>query len=245
MRAGGRLVRGLVRPVLIGLALVRIAIGGLALLAIPAVYEDHFLWVVAMRPTKEILLAAGFQVRVGDLFVVPLMLVALPLLVLGVWLWYFLGEAYGDDLLDHDLPGIAGRLLHRDRVLDLQEALCTSGWKLVFFGRMAAFPSSVLAAAAGSSRMDRRTFFIADLAGALVSLAAAVTAGYLLGRTYEQAGAWLTAVGVVVLVALAVGFGRHLKHTSSSRGGGGRARRDTSCDDLGGEHVRLPSAAAQ
>ena len=47
--------------------------------------------------------------------------------------------------------------------------------RVVFLGRLAAFPSTLMAAAAGSSGVSWRAFVIADTAGALVSL------GWLLG----------------------------------------------------------------
>jgi membrane protein DedA with SNARE-associated domain len=205
------------RRLLIGLGVGRIALAGVALILVPVFYEDHFLWVTLLRPTKEVLLGGGFLVRRGDLFLVPLLLVALPLLVGGVWLWYLLGISYRDEIQDRELPGIAGRLLPRASVLDLGEALRASGWRLVFFGRLAAFPSSVLAAAAGTSGMDRRTFLLADLAGALTSLALVVGAGYALGEAYRRAGLWLTLVGLAVLVGVAVLFGTHLKRVSRGR----------------------------
>jgi membrane protein DedA with SNARE-associated domain len=205
------------RRLLVGLGVGRIALAAVALLVAPFFYEDHFLWVATLRPTKEILLGGGFLVREGDLFLLPLVLVALPLLLGGVWLSYLLGVSYRAELQERELPGLAGRLLPRDRVLDLAEALRSSGWRLVFFGRLAAFPSSVLAAAAGTSGMDRRTFFVADLAGALASLVLVVGAGYLLGAAYERAGMWLTGLGIVALVGIAVLFGRQLKTHAAKR----------------------------
>ena len=65
--------------------------------------------------------------------------------------------------------------------------------------------------------MDRRTFFVADLAGALASLVLVIGAGYLLGAAYERAGTWLTGLGIVALVGIAVLFGRRLKTHAARR----------------------------
>ena len=85
---------------------------------------------------------------------------------------------------------------------------------VVFLGRLAAFPSSLTAAAAGSAGVSWRRFLIADTAGALVSLALVLGLGYGLGEAYDEGGAWVTAGGVVALVVAAVVLGRAL---SSSR----------------------------
>jgi membrane protein DedA with SNARE-associated domain len=42
-------------------------------------------------------------------------------------------------------------------------------------------------------------------------MAALLGAGYLLGEAYEDAGPWVTVVGVVVLVALLVVLGRAIR----------------------------------
>ena len=88
--------------------------------------------------------------------------------------------------------------------------------KVVFLGRLAAFPSSLTAAAAGAAGVPWRRFVIADTAGALVSLALVLGLGYALGEAYDEGGAWVTVGGVAVLVAGAVLLGRALSSTSST-----------------------------
>lgn len=199
------------RGVLLTLAAVR---GLLALAAIPlapALYRDHFVLLVLMRPTKEVLLAGGFLMRTDRVDPLVVVLAALPLLVLGVWLFYALGRSFEDEIGEERLPGLAGRLLPPKRIRKLREVLGRRGWPVVFLGRLAAFPSTLVAAAAGSSDMPPSRFLPADAAGAAASLGEAVAAGYLLGQAYKRGGPWLTAAGVAVLVALAVVVGRRLK----------------------------------
>jgi membrane protein DedA with SNARE-associated domain len=78
-------------------------------------------------------------------------------------------------------------------------------------GRLAAFPSALLAAAAGASDLKPRRFLPADLAGAMLSFAEVLAAGFLLGDAYEDAGPWITALGVAVLVVLIVLLGRWIR----------------------------------
>ena len=198
------------RVVLLGLAGIRIVLGVAAVALVPLWYEQHFVWVVLLRPTKEILLAAGFLVRRGDVALPPVLLAAVPLVMLAVWLMYALGVLYRRELRDADLPWVAGRLLPPDRIERLAGALERAGEKAVFLGRLAIFPSSLMAAAAGASEVPPRRFLVADGLGAIVSVAEVVGAGYLLGETYERAGPWLTAAGAAALVGLLLAVGRVL-----------------------------------
>lgn len=216
-----------VRSPLLAAAALR---GLLAIVAIPlapVLYHDHFALLVLLRPTKEVLLAAGFLIRNGDANVFVIVLAAIPLLVAGVWLFFFLGRSFADDLEGEGLPGLAGRVLPARRVQQLKKILDRRGPKLIFLGRLAAFPSTFVASAAGSSDLPRGRFLVADGAGAACSLAAALGAGYGLGSAYEQAGPWLTALGVAVVVALVVLFGRYLRRIPPSEGGSGSDRDGT------------------
>ena len=67
------------RLVLLGLALVRIALGMLAVALAPALFEDHFVLLVLLRPTKDVLLAAGFLYPVVELLLGWILIRALDL----------------------------------------------------------------------------------------------------------------------------------------------------------------------
>lgn len=196
---------------MLALAAVRAVIGGVAVLAAPFLWEHHFSLLALLRPTKEVLLAGGYLAKVGDVSLPVIVLAALPILLPGVWIFYFLGRAFADEIDDCDLPGIAGRLLPPERIQKMQKVIEKRGTRVVFMGRLAAMPSSLLAAAAGSSEMPMRKFLIVDTLGGLVALAEVLAAGWMLGDMYERAGPWLAALGFVVLAVLVVLFGRWLK----------------------------------
>lgn len=193
----------------------------MSLLAIPlapALYKRHFLGLILLRPTKEVLLAAGFQIRTGDLNVIEVYLAALPMCMLGTWIFYWLGREFSDDIRDTDqLPGIAGRLLPAKRIKQSCRLLEQKGTKIVFLGRLAVFPSSLMAAAAGASGMEQRSFLVADGLGGLAAITEVVLAGFVLGEAYERAGVWLTVVGSLIAVGLLVTFGRWLSQDTESR----------------------------
>jgi membrane protein DedA with SNARE-associated domain len=210
-----------IRHLLLGAAAVRTAV---ALAAIPlaaALYRDHVAVLVLLRPTKDVFLFSGFVLREGDATLPPLVIAALPMLLVGVWIFYGLGRAYAADLAEAELPGLAGRILPKRRIDQLREVLEERGMKVVFLGRLAAFPSTLMAAAAGASEVGRRQFLVADLCGALVSMTVLLGLGYALGEAYDEAGPWVTAAGLVVLVVLLSMLGRALLRPGS----GGTATR--------------------
>ena len=184
----------------------------LSLIAIPlaaALYRDHFAVLVLLRPTKEVLLAGGFALRADRVAPLVLMVAAVPLLLLGVWHFFALGRLYGTKL--DDVPRWAKRLLPSKRIDDMCKVLGKRGIPVVVLGRLAAFPSSLVAAAAGASKMPAKQFLLADSAGALLSFVVMVGAGFALGEAYEEAGPWVTAAGVATLLGIAFLVGRQLK----------------------------------
>jgi membrane protein DedA with SNARE-associated domain len=215
-----------VRAVLLALAVVRIAIGVIAIPLAPFLWERHFVLLVLMRPTKEVLLAAGFLIRLGEVWWVPVLAAAAPLAIFGVWQFYFLGRQYAGQIKSGRMHWIAKRVLRPDHVRTMQSLLRRKGMKLVVLGRLAVFPSSVVALAAGSGDVKSRTFLPADLLGGLLSIVEVMGAGFVLGYAYKRAGPWITVLGFVVLVAIAVVIARALRRERGrSRPTAARARR--------------------
>ena len=199
------------RTWLLWLAAARAALGLIAIPLVPVLYKHHFLWVVLLRPTKEILLAGGFLVRRGDMSLLPLLAAAVPLALVGVWHFYYLGRGYAMEIQSGKaVPSFAGRVLPTSRIQKLCRLLERRGQRIIVVGRLASFPSSLLGAAAGASDMPSREFLPADLLGGLLSIAEVIGAGYAFGEAYHEAGPWLTGIGVVLLFALLIGAGRAL-----------------------------------
>jgi membrane protein DedA with SNARE-associated domain len=205
---------GIGTSVFVALVALRGALYLVAIPLVPFLYREHAAALVALRPSKEVLLFEGFAVERGSVYLPVVVLAALPLLLVAVWAFFGLGRAYGDQLTTAELPGLAGRFLPAARIRQLQDALADDGARLVFLGRLAAFPSTLVAAAAGASGMPWRTFLVADGTGALVSLGALLTIGYALEDAYEDAGPWLTGGGLAVLAAGVVLLGRSLSARS-------------------------------
>ena len=200
------------------LAAVRGALFVIAIPLAPVLYDEHLAVLVLLRPTKEVFLFAGYEVLEGRQNLGVVVLAAVPLLLFATWVFYLLGRSYRHDLDDTDLPGLAGRVLPRNRIQRLRDALQEQGWPMVFLGRLALAPSTLVAAAAGSSGIPVRTFLLADTAGAIVSMSAMLVAGYLLGETYDDAGPAFSIVGGLVLLVVLVLLGRRVTGAGRRRG---------------------------
>lgn len=211
------------RRALLALAGVRAVFAIAAIPLAPALYRDHFIILVLLRPTKEVLLAAGFLVRRGDVSLLPVLVAAGPLAVLGVWHFFALGRGYSSEIQSgKGLPRWAQRILPTDHIRNLCRVLDRRGGRVIVIGRLAAFPSALLGAAAGASKLAPRSFLPADGLGAALSIAEVMIAGYALGTAYKEAGPWLTAAGFGVLAVLLVVVGRWLRAAGAERKGKGK-----------------------
>ena len=198
------------RAPLVVLAVARLALGVIAIPLVPVLFKEHFLWLVLMRPTKELFLAGGFLVRRGDINLLLLILASIPLSIFGAWLFYLLGRSYEKEIDNGNVPDLVGRILKPERVRKFEKILDRKGVKLIFLGRIAVMSSAGVAAAAGAARLAPRKFFPVDFAGGMVSIAYTVAAGYFLGEAYERAGPWITGLGVIAFMAFAYILGRAL-----------------------------------
>jgi membrane protein DedA with SNARE-associated domain len=205
------------RRLLLGLVAGRLGLAAIAVPLAPFLYREHVVILVLLRPTKEVLLLAGFVLKRGDASLPAVVVAALPILVGGVWLFFALGRAYGEELVDTKRRGLSRRLLPPGRIRQLRGAVSDEGPRLVFLARLAAFPSSLVAAAAGGAEQPTRAFVLADSAGALLSMVILLAAGFGLGEAYDDAGPWVAAAGVAVLGAAVVLLGRSLKQAGRRR----------------------------
>jgi len=193
------------------LAAVRTVLGIVAVPLAPALYKRHFVLLVLLRPTKDVLLAGGFLVRRGDVDLFPLLIAAVPLAIFGVWNFYWLGRAFAKEIqAGEGLPRFVDRLLPDKKIKQLCKLLDKRGKRIVLVGRLASFPSAMLGAAAGASDMASGEFLPADLAGGVLSIAEVVLAGFLFGAAYKRAGPWITGVGIALLFGLLIVAGRSL-----------------------------------
>ncbi len=191
------------RRVSLAVVVLRYAIPLAAVPLIPFLIRDQISLLVLLRPQKEFLLVGGGQTRfLGEPGIVPLLLAYLPLGVLAVTAFFVVGRAYRTPLREQTGPAWLHRAVPPRQLELAQRVLAKRGPAIALIGRIAAMPPTVLAAAAGTSDVPPRRYLIADAIGALLGFAMAVGVGLALGRAYEEGGAWLTAVGVLLFAAM-------------------------------------------
>jgi membrane protein DedA with SNARE-associated domain len=205
-------IRDGLRRVAVTLAALRYVVPLLAIPLIPVLIIDRLPLLVLLRPQKEFLLLGGGQNRVlGDPAILLLFAAYVPLMIVGVWAFFIVGRVYRGALRDGQGPAWLHRAIPPRQLEIAQAVLARRGPSIAVFGRLAALPPTMLAAAAGTSDVDARRYLAADLAGGIAAFATTVAAGYALGRAYEDGGVWLTAAGVGLFVALIVLLTRWLR----------------------------------
>jgi len=192
-----------VKHALLGVAALRTIAALVALPLMPVLYQHDFLVLVALRPSLGILLLGAILARQGGMSLWAMLLVAVPLQLLIVWLYFLLGRAWQSEIHSDDtLPFLAARLLRRDQVRRVREALNEHGTRLVVLARFAIFPTGLLAATAGASGMKPARYFPADGLAFAAAAGAVIGSGYGLGLAQRQSDLWLTIIGAAGLVTL-------------------------------------------
>ncbi len=200
----------------VAVVLTRLALPFVAVPLIPVLVTDRIDLLVLLRPQKEFLLLAGARSRVvGDPSLATIVMAWAPFMLVAVWAFFVVGRAYRDVLLGDDRPSWLRRAVPQRQLSIARAVLARHGPWIAVLGRLAALPPTVLAAAAGTSDVDRRRYLVADATGAVLALALTVSAGWALGEAWERAGPWLTAVGVGVLLALVVTLTRWLRREAA------------------------------
>jgi membrane protein DedA with SNARE-associated domain len=188
---------------LLGIAGVRTIAALVALPLLPVLYRHDFLVLVALRPSLGIILLGAILARQGGMSLWAMLVIAVPLQLLIVWLYFLIGRAWQSEIHSDDtLPFFTARLLRRDQVRRVREALKAHGTRLVVLARFAIFPTGLLAATAGASGMKPVRYFPADGLAFAAAAGLVVGAGYGLGLARRQSDLWLTIAGAAGLIAL-------------------------------------------
>lgn len=195
--------RAALRRWVLVVAILRYAIPIAAIPLAPVLIPDRVGLLVLLRPSKEVLLLGGGLHRTqGDPALATMLVAYAPLMVAAVWVFFWLGRLYRDDLVAGRGPAWLSRMIPDETFAVARRVLDRRGPAIAVLGRLATLPPTALAAAAGTSDVDTRRYLVADTVGALASFALLVGVGAALGRAYERGGPWLTAAGLALLVGL-------------------------------------------
>lgn len=195
----------LVMRVSVVLAILRYAIPIATLFAIPGLLADDRLienlpWLTFLRPGKESLLLAGARLRIdGGPSALLIFLAYVPLGILATAPFFLIGRGYGPTLLDAERGGALARAIPPSKVAAMQRVLERRGPTIAILGRIAALPPTILAAAAGASKVSMWRYLVADAIGGVAAFVLTYAIGYGLGETYQRAGRWPTIISVIVI----------------------------------------------
>jgi membrane protein DedA with SNARE-associated domain len=200
------------RNPLLVLAILRYVIPITAIPLFPVLVPDRVALLTLLRPGREVLLLAGGLTRTnGDPGILFTFLAFIPLMVVGVWVFFALGRAWAVDLRTGDGPDWLHRMLPPERMEVGYRVLARRGPQFALIARIAGLPPTFVAAAAGASDVSSRAYLLADGIGAVLHFGIVFGIGLALGETYEQGGPWLTGVGLVLVVIAAMWVSRWLQ----------------------------------
>ena len=163
------------------------------------VFAEDALFVGFVLPGETLAILGGATASLGHTHVSAVVAVVVLAAVVGDSVGYEVGRIAGPRLLT--LPLLRR---HASRLQEAQEVVRRRGGPAIFLGRWTAFFRAVTPALAGMSGMPYRTFLPWNAVGGLAWGAAAVTAGYLAGVSYQRVEKWLGAGAAGVVVAVAV-----------------------------------------
>jgi len=160
-----------------------IHIGGVTLLLVVVFFETGIFFGFFL-PGDSLLFTAGIMCDGPYLSLPPTELIPLLIIAatLGTAAGFFFGRWTGD-FFSHRKENF----FYRKRYVDLtQEYFQKYGMMAFVFGRFIPIVRTFLPILAGIARIDVKKFWIYNLLGATLWVATVVTAGYLLGRRFEN-----------------------------------------------------------
>jgi membrane protein DedA with SNARE-associated domain len=179
---------------------------------------SNIYWLTLLRPSKDSLLWGGalWRTRPGEVDLVLLFAAYAVLMIVLNWPFLYLGRAYGPALARGEGPAWFHRFVSEENLARARSLLARKGPTIAVVGRIAAFPPTVMSAAAGTSDVPAWKYQLADTVGGVAGFAVTVGLGVALGETFERAGIWVT-LGGVALIFGAVSWGTNWLQREAER----------------------------
>ena len=152
-------------------------------------------------PGETILLAAGFSAADGHFSLPLVMLIAAVGAVTGDNIGFAIGHHYGRNFFNR-----FGRFLFLTphRLARIDEFFHHHGNKTILMARFITGLRVFAAVFAGASKMPWRTFFVYNVAGAILWSIAISTVGYLFGNSWPILEKWVGRSGMIMLLVAIV-----------------------------------------
>jgi membrane protein DedA with SNARE-associated domain len=166
-------------------------------------------------PGETVLIIGAVLAGQGHLNPAAVAGVAVAGAVLGDNTGYYVGRRWGDRLIR--MRGVR-RIYDPRRVAVADRFFERHGWTAVFFGRFIAILRIFAGPLAGLHRMPWPHFVLANMGGAVVWVAAVVTAGMLVGGNLDHIVSLISRAGYIGLgLAVALGVGLYVLHRVRKR----------------------------
>ena len=165
------------------------------------VFGEAALFIGFVLPAEASVITAGVIAKTGHVHIAPLLIIVIVAAIVGDSTGYFVGERYGDRLLQ--LKAIQKRRALIDKtIVELQRR----GMLYVFLGRFTAFLRAVTPGLAGISKMHYRRFLIANALGGFTWGIGFTLLGYYAGNALTKIEKQASWIGIIVLIAVVAAF---------------------------------------
>lgn len=172
------------------------------------VFAESGLLIGFFLPGDTLLLSAGFFAGTGKLNLLVLIIVTIVAAVLGDNVGYSIGKRTGHRIFSKD----SGRLFHKDHLIRAEKFYNSHGGKTIILARFIPVVRTFAPMAAGIAKMERRTFVIYNIVGAVLWGGGVTLLGYGLARVVGEFIDVEKYLLAAVALAIIVTFGGTLFH---------------------------------
>lgn len=159
------------------------------------VFAESGLLVGFMLPGDSLLFTAGFLASQGYLEIIPLALGSFIAAIIGDAVGYYFGKKTGKKIFKKE----EGWFFHKDRLLEAKVFYDTYGPWAIILARFMPIVRTLAPILAGVGEMPYRTFFVANVVGAVVWALGLSLGGYYLGQLIPDADRYLLPIIAVII----------------------------------------------
>jgi len=167
--------------------------------ALAAAFLETVVGIGLLLPGSTIVLLMGFLAAQGAMDIGDLVWFASIGAVMGDNVNYVLGKKYGERWYREGIW-----FLRHEHFVKARSLFESHGGKSVFLGRFIPGAKEIVPLVAGLVRMSRTRFFVWNVLGAVGWSLEFLLTGFLVGRSLQLAGLWISRIGFFVLLLLVV-----------------------------------------
>lgn len=163
------------------------------------IFAESGLFFGFFLPGDSLLFAAGFMAAQGFLNLPIVIMLTIPAAIIGNSVGYLFGEGIGP--LVFNKPD--SFWFSEKRLKAAHEFFEKRGWLSIVFARFIPFIRTFVPIVAGAAKMDYKTFFLANVVGAVLWGISVPALGYYLGSLIPSIDRYLLPI-IIVIMAISV-----------------------------------------